>query len=118
MPGDREMSTTLVAANNAVAANPAIGVNREARIVAMITPTGAKNGTIERTENSPLVRFASHQGGLPTVSAEIAKTSNEPAINTCVTITAIFQLGVSEPACSVCAGLGGGRDDIARPTIA
>ena len=55
MPGDREMSTTLVAANNAVATNPAIGANLEAQIVATITPTGAKNGTIERTENGPLV---------------------------------------------------------------
>ena len=55
MPGDREMSTTLVAANNAVATNPAIGANLEARIVVMITPTGAKNGTIERIENDLLV---------------------------------------------------------------
>ena len=80
MPGDREISTTLVTAKIAVAKRPAGAANLEARITVMITATGAKNGTIERIENGPLVWLASHHVGLPTVCAEIANAINAPLI--------------------------------------
>ena len=98
MPGDREISTTLVAAKIAVASRPASAANLEARITVMITAIGAKNGTIKRIENGPFVWLASHQVGLPTASAEVARAINEPAIKRCVTTTATAHDFVSVPA--------------------
>lgn len=81
MPGDREISTTLVTAKIAVAIRPASVANLEARNTVMITPTGAKNGTIKRIENESFIWLASHHVGLPTVWAEIANAINAPLIN-------------------------------------
>ncbi len=98
MPGEREISTMLLMAKIAVAMRPASAAKREARITVTITTAGAKNGTIKRTENGPLVWLASHQVGFPTVYAEIAKAINETVIKRCVAITAIVHDLVSEPA--------------------
>ena len=98
MPGEREISTMLVTAKIAVAMRPASAAKREARSAVTITTAGAKNGTIKRTENGPLVWLASHQVGFPTVYAEIAKAINETVIKRCVATTAIVHDLVSEPA--------------------
>jgi len=118
MPGVLEMSTTLVAAKSAVAKSPATGARCDARAATKITTVGAKNGTTTSTANKSLSVEANHQVGLPTVEAETPSINNDARISICVAMRANFQLGVSEPARRYWARLGGGRDDIARPTIA
>ena len=95
MPGELEMSKMLVAARSAVASSPAIGESCEARTVTKTTTAGAKNGTTTNIDSAP--ENCNHQVGLPTVCAEIAKTTSEPAINKCVMTTATAQGFVSEP---------------------